>query len=79
MSLNHCPKCGEDLDQYRSEENEEISISDLDMSKEEVRAFLHLAIMKRERAEELNERVGNDKILEWKEAIEEKIEERKEG
>ncbi|WP_414837417.1 hypothetical protein ACK3SF_04040 [Candidatus Nanosalina sp. VS9-1] len=74
MSLEYCPNCGEDLTQYRSEDEEETSISDLDMSKEEVRAFLHLAIMKRERAEELNERVDNDKILEWKDAIEEKIE-----
>lgn len=64
MTLNHCPNCGEDLDQYRSEDEEETSISDLDMSKEEVRAFLHLAIMKRKRAEKLNERVENDKILE---------------
>ena len=74
MTLNHCPNCGEDLEQYRNEDKEETtSISDLDMSKEEVRAFLHLAIMKREEAERLNERVDNDKILEWKDAIEDKL------
>lgn len=76
MTLNHCPNCGEDLTQYQTEEKDETSLSDLDMSKEEVRAFLHLAIMKREEAEKLNERVDNDNILEWKDTIEEIIEEK---